>query len=249
MDAVANIVSLLVPMILSLSVHEWAHAFSAFKLGDDTAASQGRMTLNPIPHIDPIGTLLLPGISALYGGLSLIGWAKPVPVSPYRFSRNVTMHRGMLITALAGPASNIVLAFVSAGVAMAFFGDIIDDFVARGITDNRFWSMVALSDIGFVNHNEKALAAMGLLKPKAMLLMLLAKLTLLNVGLAVFNMLPVPPLDGSRLLPLDLQEKLSRYTLFVFIGLLVLINTAGSVLTIPLIPIVGAMLGFWGLVF
>jgi Zn-dependent protease len=249
MDAVANIVSLLVPMILSLTVHEWAHAFSAFKLGDDTAASQGRMTLNPIAHIDPIGTLLLPGLSAVTGGLSLIGWAKPVPVSPYKFSRKTTMRRGMLITALAGPASNLVLALLVSGVVMAVFGTVLDDLVAHGATTSRFWSLVAFSDIGFVTSNEKGLLALGLSKTQAVALMFLAKLVLLNIGLAIFNMIPLPPLDGSRLLPLELQERLSRYTMFVFIGLLVLINTAGGILSIPLVPIVEAMLGFWSLIF
>jgi Zn-dependent protease len=207
------------------------------------------MTLNPLAHIDPIGTLLLPGISAVSGGLSLIGWAKPVPVSPYRFSRNVTMHRGLLLTALAGPASNIVLALVVSGVAMALFGDDLDTLISRGVTSSRFWSLVAMSDIGFVTSNEQSLAALGLPKPQAVALMFMSKLVLLNVGLAIFNMIPLPPLDGSRLLPLSVQESLSRYTMFVFIGLLVLINTAGGLLAVPLVPIVEAMLGFWGLIF
>src|SRR5271157_1843260 len=93
----------LVPLILSLSVHEWAHAWAAWRLGDDTARLLGRMTLNPLAHIDPLGTVLLPLLGVPFG------WAKPVPVNPLRF-RGVSMSIGMLLTAAAGPISNIVLA-------------------------------------------------------------------------------------------------------------------------------------------
>src|SRR5262245_7955094 len=86
-------VMLLVPLILSLSVHEWAHAYSAHRLGDDTARQEGRLTLNPVAHIDPIGTLLLPLLGIPFG------WARPVPVNPIRFRRDVSMRTGMMITA------------------------------------------------------------------------------------------------------------------------------------------------------
>src|SRR5512137_2420561 len=99
-------------MILSLSVHEWAHAWSAWRLGDDTAARQGRLTLNPAAHVDPFGTLLLPFLLAA-SGLPGFGWAKPVPVDPTRFRRDVTMGRGMAITASAGPLSNVVIAVLA----------------------------------------------------------------------------------------------------------------------------------------
>src|SRR5580700_1620810 len=94
----------LIPLILSLTVHEWAHAYSAFRLGDDTAARMGRMTFNPIPHIDPFGTILCPLLGIPFG------WAKPVPVNPTRFRRDVSMRTGMMITAAAGPISNLLLA-------------------------------------------------------------------------------------------------------------------------------------------
>src|SRR5262252_9131058 len=99
---------ILVPLLLSLTVHEWAHAYSAHRLGDDTAERQGRLTLNPIPHIDLVGTLLLPLLGVPFG------WAKPVPVNPARFKRTVNMRTGMLITAAAGPFSNLVLAILAA---------------------------------------------------------------------------------------------------------------------------------------
>lgn len=96
-----------VPVLLSLSVHEWAHARVAFALGDETAARQGRMTMNPLVHIDLVGTLLLPLMGVPFG------WAKPVPVNAARFTRRISMRQGMMLTAAAGPISNLVLAFAA----------------------------------------------------------------------------------------------------------------------------------------
>ena len=153
----ARSLMILIPLLLSLTVHEWAHAWSAYRLGDDTAEKQGRLTLNPIAHIDPIGTLLLPLLGVPFG------WAKPVPVSPTRFRRDVNMNRGMIITAAAGPFSNVVLAVLC---AIAF------GLVARFSPD--------------------ALTARFGVAP---LLMMMIQI---NVALAIFNMIPIPPLDGSR---------------------------------------------------
>jgi Zn-dependent protease len=147
----------IIPLVLSLTVHEFAHAWSAWKLGDDTAAMQGRMTLDPTAHIDPLGTLLLPALGVPFG------WAKPVPVNPARFRRDVNMSRGMMLTALAGPLSNLLLAVVST--------------VSYGLTLR---------------------LAPGLLDSNRGLEIFLQFMVAGNVGLAVFNMLPIPPLDGSR---------------------------------------------------
>src|SRR5262249_30519600 len=106
-----------VPLLLSLTVHEWAHAWSAWRLGDDTAAMQGRLTLNPPAHMDPIGTLILPLAGVPFG------WAKPVPVNPLRFRRGISMRGGMMITAAAGPVSNLLIALgcaVALGIALRF---------------------------------------------------------------------------------------------------------------------------------
>jgi Zn-dependent protease len=186
-----NLVMYLVPMILSLSVHEYAHAWMAWRLGDDTAARQGRLTLNPLSHMDPFGTLLIPGLNVLLGGFALIGWAKPVPVSPVRFHRKVTMRMGMILTAAAGPLSNLILAIVSIGVAALLI---------------RFAPGLLVGD-----------------KPTG-LIKLLQAMFILNIGLFIFNLLPLPPLDGSRLLPRSMDAFVTSVAPYSFILLLVVIN-------------------------
>jgi Zn-dependent protease len=147
----------LIPVWLSLSVHEWAHARTAWQLGDDTAARLGRMTLNPLAHIDPIGTLLLPLLGVPFG------WAKPVPVQPERFDQRWSMRTGMLLVAIAGPLSN--LALTAGGILI----------------------------LGLLAHfpTLAARAGMGAFR-------FLESIVFVNVILATFNALPIPPLDGSR---------------------------------------------------
>lgn len=103
-----------VGMILCSAVHEWAHAFTAVKLGDQTPARHGRLTLNPMAHIDPIGTIVMPAVGAAMG--FLFGYAKPVPFSPHQLTRRVSMKTGVLLVAMAGPVSNLILAFLCAGL-------------------------------------------------------------------------------------------------------------------------------------
>jgi Zn-dependent protease len=180
----------IIPMILSLSVHEWAHAYSAFRLGDDTAARMGRMTLNPLSHIDPIGTVLLPLFGPAVG--IYFGWAKPVPVIPTRFNRKFRMRTSMMITASAGPASNLVLAFLCIllmGVLMRFAPGMYLGAPAVG----------TLLKMGFQ----------------------------LNVSLAIFNLLPIPPLDGSRiadwLMPVRMRplwERFSQYGILILMAIM-----------------------------
>jgi len=183
-----------ISLVISLSVHEWAHAWSAHLLGDDTAAEHGRLTFNPLAHIDPIGTVVLPLVLLFQGSSFFFGWAKPVPVNPFGFRRGITVFKGMLITSLAGPFSNLVLALIC-GLAMR----VLDRF--------------------FDPSNSVIL---GLFFARR-----------LNVILAIFNMLPVPPLDGHRMLPLRIQDALRPYTMLVFIGLIVLIQFSGGILLVP----------------
>jgi Zn-dependent protease len=174
---------MLAVLVSSLTVHEAAHAWAADQLGDPTARRLGRLTLNPIAHIDPIGTLLFP-ILAATTGLPLIGWAKPVPVD----MRNLAApRRDFALVAAAGPASNLVMAVAGAG-------------------------LVALLDPG------------GALRPVVVLLLGFVSL---NVLLALFNMLPVPPLDGGNvligLLPepaARVVERLRPYGIFVLYALM-----------------------------
>jgi len=186
-----------IPLILSLTVHEFAHAWSAWQLGDDTAQRQGRLTLNPLVHLDPLGTLLLPLLGIPFG------WAKPVPVNPARFRRDVNMGTGMMLTAVAGPLANVLLAIASAvsyGLTLRFAPDVL----ARN----------------------EGLGAF------------LLTCVVMNVGLALFNMLPIPPLDGSRvverLLPYGLRDGWARFSQFAPLLLLGVLFLGGRFLHGPI---------------
>ena len=148
-----------IPVLLSLTVHEWAHAWTAWKLGDDTAKLMGRLSLNPLVHMDPVGTFLLPLMGVPFG------WAKPVPVNPLRFNRGVTIRGGMMLVAIAGPISNVCIALVS-------------------------WLLLFIVVRAGVLADHPELASV---------VQLLVILVAINIGLATFNMIPIPPLDGSKI--------------------------------------------------
>lgn len=160
-DFVAVFIAFVV-LIISLSVHEAAHAITADRLGDPTARLLGRVSLNPAVHVDPIGTILFPLIS-MFTGAPLIGWAKPVPVNPTRLGRH--WKRSFMVIAAAGPASNILMAIVAA-------------VILHVVSLSGHLEAVTLSGLG----------------------VLLYQLVGLNVVLALFNMIPVPPLDGGNVL-------------------------------------------------
>lgn len=207
---VFQIASYLIPMLLSLSVHEYAHAQSAWWLGDDTAATQGRLTLNPFAHADMIGTFLMPVLAQMGGGLPLIGWAKPVPVNPVRFNRRFSMHLGMAITAAAGPISNLILMLLS----------VLGLRILSEATGLHLYELLAEPEGG-----RRTAVTIG-----AHLLMVMS---FMNAGLAVFNLLPLPPLDGSRLLPRSVQLALAPLQMFSYFILMGLIFFLGGIVRVP----------------
>ena len=168
------------PLLFALTFHEFAHAWTAYRLGDPTAKQLGRLTLNPLVHLDPIGTFLL-----LFAHF---GWAKPVPYNPLYLKGN--RRRGVLLIALSGPLSNFILAYLSA---------LVVSFMLRGWLPSAAWAYIMFSYSMQV-----------------------------NLILAAFNLIPVPPLDGSKilgnLLPVDLSQKyfaLERYGTLILVFLIV----------------------------
>ena len=189
---IAQVFILFTVLLFSLTVHEMAHAWTADRLGDPTARLLGRVTLNPIAHIDPIGTILFPLI-AIVTGVPILGWAKPVPVNVRQLRND---RRDYMLVAAAGPASNIVMAVAAAAI-------------------------IALVPVAPLVLGEPNVSA-----PVARFLTVMVRL---NVLLAVFNMLPIPPLDGgnvlSGLLPRHAARLLDYIRPYGFIVLYALILT------------------------
>jgi Zn-dependent proteases len=201
-----RVIYFIVPVILSLTVHEYAHAWVAAKLGDDTATRMGRKTLNPIAHIDPIWTLLVPIIGIMSHG-PVFGMAKPVPINPIRFTRKYRMKISVLMVALAGPISNIIFAVLLA--------------VLLGVLRS--------SAVGLLTNSDKGISGA--------LFMLAITTIQVNVTLFVFNLIPIPPLDGSKvlagLLPdrfLPMFSVVEKYFYIFFIFILIL---GGAFLAAP----------------
>ncbi len=196
-SSVSDILVIASPVIIAITLHEAAHGFVAWRLGDDTAYRLGRVTFNPLRHIDAFGTILLPALMWITTNF-LFGWAKPVPVN---FARLRRPRRDMVLVAAAGPATNLILAVISA--MLLHFAAALPDNVAAWVNNVLFVSVF------------------------------------INVILAVFNMLPLPPLDGGRvavgLLPDWLAFPLARLERW---GLLVLIGV------IFVVPMVAAQFGY-----
>lgn len=175
-----------VAALIALTVHEYCHGYAAYKLGDDTAKNFGRLTLNPIKHIDPYGAICMV--------LFHVGWAKPVPVNARNFK---DPKKGFAITAAAGPASNLILGFFSAFIYLVVFA-LVKDLT---FTSRTFGYLLISNTLSFlyIFHS-------------------------INIGLGLFNLLPIPPFDGSRLLNVFLPPKtyfaIMKYEKQIYIGVL-----------------------------
>ncbi len=188
-EAIKGLSVQLIPFVLAVVFHEYAHGYMAHKWGDETAKHAGRLTLNPIPHVDIFGTLLFPIIIMLTGANVLFGWAKPVPINPMRFKK---FKQGLFWVAFAGPGMNFIVAVISAFIFTGIIAWVSPSFYL-------FEPLVAMARISIY----------------------------INFILGFFNLLPLPPLDGSRiiesLLPYNMArkyEQLGRYSFFILIALL-----------------------------
>lgn len=201
----------IIPLIFAITLHEAAHGYIANKFGDKTALMLGRVTLNPIKHIDPIGTIIVPFLMLLFGGF-VFGWAKPVPVNWQNLNNP---RRDMALVALAGPLSNLLMAF--------------------------FWAIITKISLTFAMGEPSTIRDMAVFVHAAGLFGML-----INCVLLILNLLPLPPLDGSRVvssfLPANLAilyEKIEPYGIWI---LLILILT--RVLQFIILPPIFALLNF-----
>jgi Zn-dependent protease len=206
--ALFDISIMLIPLIFGITVHEYAHGFAADKLGDKTARMLGRLSINPINHIDFFGTLILPiGVAVATSGAIFFGYAKPVPISPHNFKN---LRKGIIISTLAGPLSNFVMAL--------------------------FWSFGLLATPHIPHHGfSTALFAISIMGIK------------INTVLGVLNLLPIPPLDGSKvisvLLPKSIHTHLFNHEQY---GLIILLAMSISgILSTVIDPMVKTVLGFY----
>ena len=190
-------------VIIAITFHEYAHAFAADKLGDDTPRMQGRLNLNPMSHIDPAGFILL-----MFAGF---GWGKPVQINPRNFNRNIRMDKGEAIVSLAGPLMNFILAIISAFVLGAIY---------------------MFSTVSFIT------STVG-----SIVYILLQQILAINIGLGVFNLIPLPPLDGSKIFINYLPYKARRWVIehgdiFHMVFLAIWITGLAGLIISPIIDLI-----------
>src|SRR5882757_6309257 len=206
-----DVVFRMIAFLFAISVHESAHAWTASLRGDQTAQMLGRVSLNPLRHIDPIGTILMPLVAAI-SGLALLGWAKPTPVDPRNFRHPVLDD---ILTSVAGPLSNFI---VATGALLLL------------------WVISLTSETGRALVHGAERGSGSILEP---LVHLLLVSMLINVVLAVFNLIPVPPLDGSHVIRHFMSEPVRRvYDGIGIFGLLALVYLGGGLLSALIRPFI-----------
>ena len=184
-------------VLIAITFHEFAHGYAAYKLGDDTAKNQGRLSLNPLAHLDPIGTLML-----LVAGF---GWGKPVEVNPRNYTRKISMEKGEAIVSLAGPLMNFVLAIIFTLIYCAIYKFASTSFL--------------VSTVGGI------------------IMLLISSTISINIGLGIFNLIPLPPLDGSKIIMPFLPYKAKEFFVnneqifYIVFVLLWITGLAGTIIT------------------
>lgn len=203
-------------ILISMTLHEAVHAFVGYFLGDDTAKAQGRLTLNPLKHIDPVMTIALPVFLAIMGG-PIFGGAKPVPLNPHRIRYG---EWGMALVAVAGPLTNFLLAFLFFGIGV--LTGVINSVGSVASYDS-YWSI-------FISYG-----------------------VMVNLSFFIFNMLPIPPLDGSRVLyalaPEVVQRGMERIEQYGILLVLVIVMLAMPVISVVLVSTSGALWDAFSFVF
>ena len=190
-------------VLVAITFHEFAHGFAAYKLGDDTAKNDGRLSLNPFAHLDPIGTLML-----LVAGF---GWGKPVEVNPRNYNRNISVEKADAIVSIAGPIMNFVLAFIFALIYCAIY---------------KFANVFVYTQLGQIVTS------------------MVFYTVLVNIGLGTFNLLPLPPLDGSKVimpfLPFNAKQwfRSNEYIFYIVFLAIYVTGVAGWVIS-PVINVIG----------
>lgn len=215
--AILGLVLTIPGVLIAITFHEFAHAFVADKLGDDTPRREGRLSLNPIDHLDPIGSLLL-----LFAG---IGWGKPVRVNPRNYSRKMSMEKGEALVSIAGPVMNFLLAIVFT---------IITCIVIK-VTESK---LIFLGDY---------MGLMASSQTTEIIIKILLYTVSINIGLGIFNLIPLPPLDGSKVIMPILPYKVKQFfikneTVFYIIFVAIWVTGLTSYIISPLIGAIDSSL-------